>query len=74
MSFSGEALSYFMSSVYTITGAVMGATPGGEFLAGMEAAREVGAQASGRGQPRCLACPASGLRAAPLSRAADIPV
>lgn len=44
MSFTGEALSYFMSSIYTITGAVMGATPGGEFLAAIQAARAQGAE------------------------------
>lgn len=44
MSLSGAALPYFMGSIYTITGAVMGTTPGGEFLAADEAAHEVGAQ------------------------------
>ena len=45
MSLSGEAFQFFMSSIYTITGALMGTTPGGEFLAAIEAARGVGAQA-----------------------------
>jgi hypothetical protein len=44
MSFTGEALSFFMSSIYTITGAVMGSTPGGEFLAAIQAARAQGAE------------------------------
>ncbi|EFN57831.1 hypothetical protein CHLNCDRAFT_143259 [Chlorella variabilis] len=41
MSLSGEAFQFFMSSIYTITGALMGTTPGGEFLAAIEAARGV---------------------------------
>lgn len=44
MSVTGEALQYFMSAIYTITGAVMGTTPGGDFLAAIEAAQSVGAQ------------------------------
>ncbi|KAL4434176.1 hypothetical protein ABPG75_000617 [Micractinium tetrahymenae] len=44
MSLSCEALPFFMSTVYTITGAVMGTAPGGEFIAADEAARAIGAQ------------------------------
>lgn len=45
MSLSGEALPFFMSTAYTITGALMGTAPGGEFIAADEAARAIGAQA-----------------------------
>lgn len=44
MSLTGEALPFFMSTMYTITGAVMGSTPGAEFLAADEAARATGAE------------------------------
>ncbi|KAL4430133.1 hypothetical protein ABPG77_004915 [Micractinium sp. CCAP 211/92] len=44
MSLSGEALPFFMSTAYTITGALMGTAPGGEFIAADEAARAIGAQ------------------------------
>lgn len=46
MGLSGEGLQYFMSAMYTVTGAVVGTMPGGEFLAALEAAQGVGAQAS----------------------------
>ncbi|KAI3438880.1 hypothetical protein D9Q98_001295 [Chlorella vulgaris] len=44
MGLSGEGLQYFMSAMYTVTGAVVGTMPGGEFLAALEAAQGVGAQ------------------------------
>lgn len=47
MAFTGEALNYFMAGIYTVTGAVMGTTPGSEFLAAIEAARTLGAQVGG---------------------------
>lgn len=57
MSLSGEALPFFMSTIYAITGALMGAAPGGEFIAADEAARAIGAQIvlADRGQDATMA-------------------
>jgi hypothetical protein len=46
MSLTGEVLPFFIQGMYTVTGAVMGTTPGGEFLAAIEAAKSLGAQVS----------------------------